>query len=143
MTYLFDSSVLVPALVEVHPHHDRAWPWLERAAGGEIEAALPAHALAEVYATLTTLPISPRIPPSLAWRLIRENTSRVKLIPLTASDYRRTVQRMAEMGLAGGVIHDALIACAAEKIQAEGLVTFNVSHFRRIWPEGHDRIISP
>jgi len=28
---LFDTSVLVAALVAAHPAHDRAFPWLKRA----------------------------------------------------------------------------------------------------------------
>lgn len=40
------------------------------------------------------------------------------------------------MGLSGSLIYDALIAHAAEKAGAEHLLTFNESHFRRVWPEG-------
>jgi predicted nucleic acid-binding protein len=141
--YLFDSSLMVAALVEAHPHHHRAFPWLSRMCAGELEAALTSHSLAEVYAALTVLPVRPRISPSLAWRLIRESASKAKIVPLTASDYRRTIERVAELGLSGGVIYDALIACAAEKLAVDGLVTFNVNDFRRAWPEGHDRIIAP
>ena len=112
-------------------------------AEGEIDAALTSHSLAEVYSALTVLPISPRIPPSLAWRLIRENTAKAEIVPLTADDYRRTIERVAELGLSGGVIYDALIACAAEKLAVDALVTFNVNDIRRVWPEGQDRIVSP
>jgi len=143
VTYLFDTSVLVPALVEAHPNHERAYPWLERAAAGEVEAALSNHSLAETYSTLTKLPLRARVPPSLALRLIREGTAGLTLVPLTADDYRRTIERVAELGLPGGVVYDALIACAAQKAQAEALVTFNVRDFRRVWPEGHGRIIEP
>ena len=143
MTYLLDTSVLVPALVELHPNHERAYPWLERAAAGELNVAVSNHSLAEAYATMTRLPVRPRIPPGLASRLIREGTAGLTLVPLTADDYQRTIERVAELGLPGGVVYDALIACAAQKLDAEALVTFNVSDFRRVWPEGHDRIIAP
>lgn len=141
--YLLDSSLMVAALVEAHPHHGRALPWLSRLATGEIEAVVTSHSLAEIYAALTRLPVTPRVSPSLAWRLIRENTSRAKIVPLAVSDYRRTIEKTAELGLLGGVIYDALIAGVAERLKVEGLVTFNVHDFRRVWPEGRDRIVSP
>jgi len=143
VTYLFDSSLVVPALVELHPEHERALPWLDKVAEGQIEGAMGTHTLAEVYSTLTVLPISPRISPRMASEMMRESLAKVQLVSLTASDYHHAVERMANLGLSGGVIYDALITCAAEKIQADGLVTFNVSHFRRVWPEGRDRILSP
>ncbi len=143
MTSLLDTSVLVPALVEVHPNHERAYPWLERAAAGEINVAVSNHSLAETYATMTKLPVRPKIPPGLASRLLRDGTVALTLVPLTAEDYHRTIGRIAELGLAGGMVYDALIACAAEKLDVEALVTFNVSDFRRVWPEGHDRIVAP
>ncbi|MFW6163464.1 MAG: type II toxin-antitoxin system VapC family toxin [Planctomycetota bacterium] len=143
MSYLLDTSVLVPAFVEIHPNHERAYRWLERAAAGDIEGALSMHSLAEAYCVLTTLPIKPRIAPALAWSVIRDSTPDLETVALTVDDYRRALQRMAELGLPGGVVYDALIARAAQKIDAEALLTFNVRHFRRVWPEGHDRILAP
>ena len=143
MPYLLDTNVVVAGLVKRHPHHYRAGPWLVRARRGEIEAALTTHCLAETYCILTTMPVRPRIPPTAAWRLIRDGTASLTLVPLTADDYHRTLQRVAELGLPGGVVYDALIACAAQKLDVEALVTFNVSDFRRVWPEGHDRIVEP
>jgi len=143
VTYLFDSSLVVPALVLEHPEHQRALPWIDRVSQNEIEGALAAHTLAEVYATLTVLPGIPRISPKMASDMMRQSLASVQIVPLTAADYRRTVERMGNMGLPGGLIFDALIACAAEKINAHRLVTFNVKHFSRVWPEGQDRIISP
>jgi len=47
------------------------------------------------------------------------------------------------MGLWGGSVYDALIARAAEKAVVEHLVTFNASHFRRVWPEGEPLLVTP
>jgi predicted nucleic acid-binding protein len=47
------------------------------------------------------------------------------------------------MGLSGGVIYDALIAHAAEKVGAERLLTLNGADFRRAWPEGESIIHAP
>ncbi len=110
---------------------------------GEITVALTAHTLAETYTGLTNLPITPRVQPHLAWELIRDSAAQARIIPLTEADYRQTIERVANLGLVGGLVYDALIAGVAMRLNVDGLVTFNVRHFRRVWPEGHDRIISP
>ncbi|HUT32572.1 MAG TPA: PIN domain-containing protein [Planctomycetota bacterium] len=143
MTYLLDSSVVAPALADIHPHYARALPWLARAARGEIQAIMTAHSLAESYSALTLMPVHPRIPPGVAWRLLNEGTSHLGMVSLTEADYRQAIQRVAELGLPGGFVYDALIACVAARLKVDGLVTFNVRHFQRVWPEGHDRIIVP
>ena len=38
MKILFDTSVLVAAIVEPHPMHGRALPWLQRAKAGEFDS---------------------------------------------------------------------------------------------------------
>ena len=58
------------------------------------------------------------------------------VVPLVQEDYLSTILRISSMGLSGSLIYDALIARAAEKAGAEHLLTFNESHFRRVWPEG-------
>jgi predicted nucleic acid-binding protein len=50
---------------------------------------------------------------------------------------------MADLGLSGGIIYDALIAKAAQKSKVDHLLTYNVDDFKRIWPEGVKHIISP
>ena len=73
MKVLFDTSVLVAALVEPRPQHHLALPWLAKAKAGEFELAVSSHTIAELYAVLSALPVSPRITPVLAWRLIHES----------------------------------------------------------------------
>ncbi len=104
---------------------------------------MAAHSLAESYSALTLMPAQPRIPPCLARRLLNEGTAHLRIVELTEADYRQTIQRVADLGLVGGLVYDALIACVAERLSVDGLVTFNIRHFHRVWPEGHDRIISP
>ena len=52
MRILFDTSVLVAAMVESHPMHSRALPWLQQVRAGEPEDSffVAAHTLAELYA---------------------------------------------------------------------------------------------
>lgn len=143
MKVLFDTSVLLAALVEAHPLHERALPWLKRAKSAQIRLLVSAHTLAELYSNLTGR-ARPRLSAEDAWRLIRENVkTAAKIVPLSASDYAATLRRAADLGLTGGIVYDALIARAAEKAGAEKLVTFNADHFRRVWPEGADVICAP
>jgi predicted nucleic acid-binding protein len=144
MKILFDTSAIIAALVESHPMHERAFPWLKRAKDKQFELILASHTLAELYAVFSTLPLKPRISPSVAWRLIKENIETIgKVISLTPAEYNSIIKSLSEMGLIGGTIYDALIARVAQKANVERLLTINVDHFRRVWPEGGDKIIAP
>jgi predicted nucleic acid-binding protein len=133
MRALFDTSVIVAALVTAHPSHARAVAWLRRAKAGEVEMAVSSHTLAELFAVLTTLPVSPRISPDMAWRLIHENIERTaKVTNIKASDYYRIIQKLKDRGLYGGIIYDALIFEAALLSGAEVLLTLNASDFERL-----------
>ncbi|MBL7210989.1 MAG: PIN domain-containing protein [Desulfobacteraceae bacterium] len=144
MKTLFDTSVLVAAIVEPHPMHNRALPWLQRAKTGELAFFVASHTLAELYAVLTTLPIKPMISPSTAWRLIHDNIEiSAKIISLSPSDYQDIIKRVSEFGLSGGIIYDALIVKAAKKSKVERLLTFNINDFKRVWPDGESIITIP
>ena len=144
MKILFDTSVLVAAIVEPHTMHKRALPWLQRVKTGEVAFFAASHTLAELYAVLTTLPLKPKISPLTAWRLVHDNVeTAARLISLSPSDYRDTVKQMSELGLTGGTIYDALIVKAAKKSKVERLLTFNSNDFRRVWPDGEDFIYIP
>lgn len=141
---LFDTSVLVAAIVEPHPIHGQALSWLKRAKKKEFEFLISSHSLAELYAVLTTLPVNPRISPRTACHLIHEDIeTSAKIIPLSSADYISTIRRMADLGLSGGCMYDALIAKAANKSGADRLLTFNVDDFKRVWPEGKNIIHLP
>jgi predicted nucleic acid-binding protein len=144
MRTLFDTSVIIAALIESHPMHDRAFPWLKQAREKQLEMIVASHTLAELYAVLNTLPLKPRISSSVAWRLVKENIESFgKVISLTTAEYSSTIKRLSDMGLTGGIIYDALIARVAQKAKVERLLTLNIDHFRRVWPNGGDKIIVP
>ena len=144
MKTLFDTSVIIAALVESHPMHDRAFPWLRQAKANEFEFVVAGHTLAELYAVLSTLPIKPRISPLVAQKLIHENIEvSAKIVSLTSVEYSTTIKRLSELGLVGGIVYDALIAKVAEKSKAERLLTLNIKHFKRVWPEGDSIIAVP
>ena len=138
-----DTSVLVAAMVETHPAHSRALPWLVRARKGEVALVVGTHNLAELYAVLTTLPVRPRIATDIARRMIRDNVESVaEIVDLTANDYREILDGQSSLGLAGGTTYDALAVRATLKAGAEKLLTLNAADFRRVWPDGGDRIVA-
>lgn len=144
MTILFDTSVLVAALVKVHPAHERAVSWLKRVKTGEMTMVISSHTLAELYAVLTTLPVSPRISPDMAWQLIHgniENTATV--VPLDTKDYFKVVRQLKVGGFSGGIVYDALIFFAAVKSKADTLLTLNANDFLRLKREEDIKIIEP
>jgi predicted nucleic acid-binding protein len=63
MEICFDTSTLVSALVQQHPHHALAFPRLREVHAGSIQGYLTTHGLAELFATLTALPLKPRLLP--------------------------------------------------------------------------------
>lgn len=144
MKVLFDTSVLVAAIVEGHPHHERAYRWLDRARGGGLTYLVAAHSVAELYAVLSSYPARPRLTPGLAARLVFDNvTSAARLVALSGQEYAAVVRGLAELSLTGGVVYDALIARAAWKAAAQRLLTLNPRDFLRVWPEGHGIIAPP
>ena len=144
MKTLFDTSIIIAALVESHPMHEIAFPWLKKAKTKSFELIIASHTLAELYAVLSTLPIKPRISPAVAWRLIHENIEAVsKVISLTSSEYSATIKRLSESGLIGGIVYDALIVKVAQKAGVKRLLTFNSDHFKRVWPAGENVIVTP
>lgn len=144
MKTLFDTAVIIAALVESHPMHDRAFPWLKQAKAKEFELVVASHTLAELYAVLSTLPTKPRISAAVAWRLVHENIETSgKIVSLTPAEYSSTIKRISAAGLTGGVTYDALIARVAQKSKVERLVTLNVNHFKRVWAAGENVIIAP
>ena len=144
MKTLFDTSVLVQALVRTLGHHSRAKLWLDRAIGGEFEWVVASHTLAELYAVLTALPVSPRMVPGEAQRLIRVNVQdSAQIIALSARDYAEVIDDVSQRGLIGGVVYDALICRAAQNARVKRLLTFNVDHFRRVWGKGAEMIQAP
>lgn len=64
MKVLFDTSVLVAALIVSHPKHSVCFPRLKAAESKQIKGVLSTHSLAETYSVMTRLPIQPHIPPS-------------------------------------------------------------------------------
>ena len=95
------------------------------------------HALAECYATLTALPLKRRIQPLEAKLLIDKTLlERLSVVSLNSADYRTALDRVATLGLVGGVIYDALHLACGERSGCDRLLTYNLNHFRRLEAKG-------
>lgn len=144
MRVLCDTSTLIAGSVQSHPQHTAAVSWLKRAKSGKVTLTVATHSLAECYAVLTKLPLVPKISPTNARSLIKQNIEGVaKIVSLSSADYLSTIQDLMELGLSGGIIYDALILKAAKKANVQKLLTLNVRDYIRLCPNNPSFIISP
>jgi len=107
-----DTSVAVPLLVEAHPDNEL----VSRLVTGR-SIGLAGHTVAEAYSVLTRLPGDARLAPLDAARLLDTRLPlRFTLAAETASDLPAV---LANLGIAGGAVYDALVALAALEHGAE------------------------
>jgi predicted nucleic acid-binding protein len=139
----FDTSVLVAALVEPHPLHRRAMPWLEAVSRGETAGECTTHALAETWSVLTRLPIDPAIAPPLATVAVERLARLLTVVEVTREAYQRAMQRCSERGLRSGAVFDAVHMVCAEMSGADVLVTFNPGDFTRLAVETGPAVLVP
>lgn len=141
---LLDASVLTAAVIATHAHHERSLPYLQRVQKKEVKGAVSIHSLAECYANLTAYPISPRISPEIAEKLVQENIlSLFTVIELSVGDYRSAIGRVRLRGFRSGAIFDALILQAALKKKAKAIYTWNIEDFTRLISDGEIDILRP
>ena len=126
---LFDTSVLVAAILVKHPHHFPCCSWLEKVKISQIEGFIVTHTLAELFSVISSFPSQPRFSPQ---RLIQENLKEFQIISLTEYDYYEAIENMVNLGFTGGAIYDSLIAYSALKIEADKILTLNAKHFLRL-----------
>lgn len=134
MKIYFDTSALVTALVDQLPNHEAALFCLA-AACRDHEAMTSTHALAEVYATLTALPLPRRIQPGEARTLIEGLQQKLAILALSARLYDCAIARVAAQGISSGVIYDALHLGVAENAGCRRLHTYNLGDFQRLGPQ--------
>lgn len=133
MREFFDTSVLVAAFNKGHVHHE---PSIKRLAEAEKKhSACAIHTFAEVYATMTALPVKPLIPPEQVFLFIQEIRRRLTPISLEPAEYYDTIQKAADRGFASGRIYDALLLSCAAKSKAQIIYTWNIKHFHSIAPD--------
>jgi len=139
----FDTSVLVAALLQQHPAHAAAFPHLKSVRDGRIKGHLTTHALAELFATLTALPLRPRLSPADAQALIQTSIlPHFQLVPLSSKSYLAALSLATSQNLSSGAVYDALHVVGARASKCERLLTLNLRHFKALAP-GEDWICEP
>ena len=133
MNIFFDTTVLVAASVQSHPHYAQAWPAVRRVASREDKGFIGAHTIAEVYATLTRLSVQPRIHPAEADRIITVNLlPHFEVVAADKTDYIDAMRHMSNNGWSGAKIYDVLLLCSAAKCSPDRIYTFNLGDFRQL-----------
>ena len=99
-------------------------------AGKEDFCAL--RTLGEVYATLTGLPVRPRITGPEGLSIVKQITERLTIVALGEREYVSALESAASGAIVGAAVYDALIAQCALKAGAETLLTWNVRDFTRL-----------
>ena len=141
MREFFDTSVLTAVFWRGHVHHEAS---IRRfAAADKKNSGCATHTLAELYATMTALPVRPLIPPEQAVLFIEEVRNRLSLLSLDSSEYYETIRSAADKGFTSGRIYDALLLSCAVKSKAQVIYTWNLKHFRAIAPELASLIRTP
>lgn len=139
MRTLFDTSVLVPALVDQLGNHHAAFDALHRYTDGENRGYCSTHALAECYATLTALPLPKRVLPEEARSLVEESIrGRLSVVEIVLDDYLEVLREVAGLGLTSGAVYDALHVRCARKAAVDRILTYDVTHFERFDLAGID-----
>ena len=143
MKVCFDTSTLVAALIQQHPHHSLAFPHLKKVHQGAVKGCLTTHGLAELFATLTALPLKPRLSPTDAQQLIEKSVlSYFTVIPLDVGSYEEALRLVVAQNLASGAVYDALHLTGARAMNCNTLLTLNLRHFRALAP-GDALVASP
>lgn len=133
MDIFFDTNILVAACAETHIHHSQAAPSVARVVAGQDRGFCGMHSIAEVFSTLTRMPVHPRIHPAEAVRMMAHNIlGSFEAIPLTKDDYVAVLETMVSGSWRGAKIYDALFLRCAEKSGAERIYTFNIGDFQQM-----------
>jgi len=141
----FDTTVLVAASEQSHPHYAQVRPALLRVAAKQDKGFMGLHSIAEVSAALTRLPVQPRIHPVEAARIVTDNIlPHFEVVSLGKEDYLEAMNTMASGGWIGAKIYDALLLRCAAKSAVERIYTFNLGDFKQLAPAGlQEKICAP
>jgi len=103
---LLDTSTALALVLEGHEAHDMTLAALRGRRLG-----LAGHAWFETYSVLTRLPSGLRLSPADALRLLGRNFAESRFLGEEAAT--ELTVRLAELGVSGGSVYDALVGTAA------------------------------
>lgn len=105
---LVDTSAALALVQRENPFHRAAVDRLLNCRRG-----MSGHAAVELLSVLTRLPSPHRLSPAVAMRLEDANFPESRF--LSATDTKRVLKEMAEVGLAGGALYDGLVGATARQ----------------------------
>ena len=130
MPEYFDSTVALSAIFPGSTRYPDAAARIKAAEGQRFIINL---GIAEVYRTLTG---RLHIAPKQALQLIRGTLiSLFKEAKIGRRDYLAALQSVADKGLSGPIVYDALHVEGARKLQASKVNTYNLDNFRLVAPD--------
>ena len=131
---LIDANVLVAAAEEAHENHASSLRFLLSRPAGTF--AVPAHAFAETYSTLTRRNAAAPFHWSHeeAWSVIERFRSFTKLVGLTPGETLDAIRAYAAAGGLGPRLYDRLIGETAVRHAIPRIVTWNLAHMRSLFP---------
>jgi predicted nucleic acid-binding protein len=136
-----DTSVLVATFYADHQHHSPSIDLFLRF--GKKDACCAAHSLAEVYATLTSMPGKRRVNGDQAMLFLGDIRERLTLVTLDEQEYFQVMEAAAAGGLASGAVYDAILGHCALKAKAKVIYTWNTKDFLRQSPAIAGRVQTP
>jgi len=132
MKALFDTNILVSAMIEAHPNHTISLPWIQRVRNKSISGYISTHSIAELYAVITRLPLPKPLSTQQVHDIIINNLESFHTVDLESADYLQVLTDVTHLNITGGGIYDAIIAQTAIKANVDILLTFNSKHFIRL-----------
>jgi predicted nucleic acid-binding protein len=120
---LLDLNVLLDVIQEREPHYTASAAVLDRIAAGEIEGAVPGHALTTVYYLVSRFADGERADQAVDWLL-----DLLEVVPESREVFLRA------RGLPIPELVDAVVAAAAAHAGCDRIVTRNVGDFGDIDP---------
>lgn len=137
MKVFFDTSVLVPALVDQLTNHSVCVEVFRAYTMQSNRGYCSTHGLAEFYAVVAALPLPKRISTVEERIIIKESIlSRLEIVSLEQTEYGEAINKVANQGLTGGTVYNVLHVTAAEKAGCNRVYTYTPDYFRPVCPEG-------
>jgi predicted nucleic acid-binding protein len=128
----FDTSVLVGAFYGDHPRHAACLRLLEDASKKTHFCA--AHAVPELYAVRTRLPVRPRITPEQGLLFVENLRDHFSVVTLSAAEQFEAAADAARRRLSGAKVYDLLTWKCAAKAGAERVYALDGAGFARLAP---------
>lgn len=89
------------------------------------------------------MPVTPRIAPGSALRVVRRLADVIRPTELAWDDYGKAIDRCVDRDVRSGGLYDGLHLIAAERDGADILLTFNTADFVRLARVPGPRILAP